>query len=87
MDKYEDKIQIFLNEFGKNADNNLIITSRCGSRGGSKGAAAPSLVFLLLIHIIHCYTHYFNLQAGIKIVVITIVKIITFITNTCTHAN
>ena len=42
MDKYEDKIQIFLNEFGKNADNNLIITSRCGSRGGSKGAAAPN---------------------------------------------
>ena len=54
---------------------------RRGSRGGAKGAAAPPFVFLLIIiHIIHCYTHYFNLQAGVKIVIITILKIITFIT-------
>ena len=55
--------------------------SRRGSRGGAKGAAAPPFGFLLIIiHIIHCYTHYFNLQAGVKIVIITILKIITFIT-------
>ena len=61
----------------------------CGSRGVAKGAAAPAFIFfsLIIIHIIHCCTHYFNLQAGVKIVIITIVKIITFITNTCTHAN
>ena len=47
--------------------------TRRGSRGGAKGAAAPPFVFLLIIiHIIHCYTHYFNLQAGVKIVIITI---------------
>ena len=61
---------------------------RRGSRGGAKGAAAPPFVFLLIIiHIIHCYTHYINLQAGVMIVIITILKIITFITNACTHAN
>ena len=56
--------------------------------GGAKGAAAPPFVFLLIIiHIIHCYTHYINLQAGVMIVIIIILKIITFITNACTHAN
>ena len=40
---------------------------RHGSRGGANGAAAPPFVFLLIIiHIIHCYTHYFNLQARCK---------------------
>ena len=48
-----------------------------GGGGGAKGAAAPPFVFLLIIiHIIHCYN--FNLQAGVKIVIITIVKIITY---------
>ena len=64
---------------------------RRGSRGGAKGAAAPppppSFFLLIIIHIIHCYTHYFNLQASVKIVIITILKIITFVTNACTHAN
>ena len=64
---------------------------RYGSRGGGvqRVQLHPPLFFFLLIiiHIIHCYTHYFNLQAGLKIVIITIVNIITFITNTCTHAN
>ena len=63
------------------------IYSRRGTKEGAKGEAAspPPLFFaflLIIIHIIHCYTHYFNLQAGVKIVIITIVKIIIFITNT-----
>ena len=53
--------------------------------GGAKGAAAPPFVYLLIInHIIHCYTHYFNLQAGVKIVIITIINIITSLQ---THAH
>ena len=36
--------------------------------GGCKGCSCTPLHFFLLIiiHIIHCYTNYFNLQAGVK---------------------
>ena len=64
---------------------------RRGSRGGAKGAAAPpppsffcSLLFTLFIV---TPTILIYIQAGVKIVIITIIRIITFITNACTHAN
>ena len=66
--------------------------SRRGSRGGAKGAAAPrhmapsffcSLLFTLFIVTPTILIY----KPGVKIVIITIIKIITFITNTSTHAN
>ena len=66
----------------------LWILWTCKGLKHSSGTDLGGGIFLLIIiHIIHCYTQYFNLQAGVKIVIITIVKIITFITCTCTHAN